>query len=43
LEHGKGSRFYQQQSGALRYVIVDNGEKGLTFAVEPLKLSLSEP
>ena len=28
--------------GALRYVVADNGEKGLTFAVEPIKLALSE-
>jgi hypothetical protein len=25
-----------------RYVVADNGEKGLTFAVEPIKLALSE-
>jgi hypothetical protein len=43
LEKGKGSRFYQQQVGAIRYVIADNGDKGITFAVEPVKLALSEP
>ncbi|MEI7246882.1 YiiQ family protein [Pectobacterium carotovorum] len=43
LEKGKGQRFYQQTEGALRYVVADDGEKGLTFAVEPIKLTLSEP
>ena len=43
LEKGKGSRFYQQQVGAIRYVVSDNGDKGVTFAVEPIKLALSEP
>lgn len=43
LERGKGSRFYQQQVGAIRYVVSDNGDKGITFAVEPVKLALSEP
>jgi hypothetical protein len=40
IEKGKGSPFFQEQCGALRYVISDNGEKGLTFAVEPIKLTL---
>ncbi|MEH2922241.1 DUF1454 family protein [Samsonia erythrinae] len=43
LEKGKGQRIYQQTEGALRYVVADSGEKGLTFAVEPIKLTLSEP
>ncbi|WP_431225661.1 DUF1454 family protein [Serratia sp. L9] len=43
LEKGKGSYFYQQQVGAIRYVVADNGDKGITFAVEPIKLALSEP
>ncbi|PWC09689.1 DUF1454 domain-containing protein [Brenneria roseae subsp. americana] len=43
LEKGKGQRFYQQTEGAMRYVVADNAEKGLTFAVEPIKLTLSEP
>lgn len=43
LDKGKGMQFYQQQVGAIRYVIADNGEKGLTLAVEPVKLALSEP
>lgn len=42
LEKGKGQHFYQQTEGALRYVVADNGEKGLTFAVEPIKLTLSD-
>ncbi len=41
IDKGKGQQFYQQQLGAIRYVISDNGEKGLTFAVEPVKLALS--
>lgn len=43
LSKGQGLRYYQQTEGALRYIIADNGEKGLTFAVEPLKLALSSP
>lgn len=43
LSRGQGSRFFQQQWGALRYVVADNGDKGLTFAVEPVKLALAEP
>ena len=42
LTQGKGSPFYSHPVGAIRYVVADNGEKGLTFAVEPIKLSLSE-
>ncbi|AJJ10095.1 hypothetical protein CH64_2682 [Yersinia rohdei] len=42
LVQGKGSSFYAHPVGAIRYVVADNGEKGLTFAVEPIKLSLSE-
>ncbi|CNF53571.1 Protein of uncharacterised function (DUF1454) [Yersinia similis] len=42
LAAGKGSPFYAHPIGAIRYVVADNGEKGLTFAVEPIKLSLSE-
>lgn len=42
LEKGKGSYFYQQQVGAIRYVVADDGDKGVTFAVEPIKLTLSE-
>lgn len=41
IDKGKGQQFYQQQVGAVRYVISDNGEKGLTLAVEPVKLALS--
>ncbi|WP_034918494.1 MULTISPECIES: DUF1454 family protein [Erwinia] len=41
LNNGKGSRYFEQKEGALRYVIADNGEKGLTFAIEPIKLSLA--
>lgn len=43
LEKGKGLHFYQHQVGAIRYVVADNGDKGVTFAVEPIKLALSEP
>jgi hypothetical protein len=41
LEKGKGLHFYQQQVGAIRYVVADNGDKGITFAVEPVKLAMS--
>lgn len=42
LSDGKNKRYYAQTDGAIRYVVADNGEKGLTFAVEPIKLALSE-
>jgi hypothetical protein len=42
LTAGKGKRYFSETEGAVRYVVADNGEKGLTFAVEPIKLALSE-
>lgn len=42
LTAGKGKPYYAETEGALRYVTADNGENGLTFAVEPIKLTLSE-
>ncbi|WP_244202331.1 DUF1454 family protein [Buttiauxella warmboldiae] len=42
LSDGKSKRYFAQTDGAMRYVVADNGEKGLTFAVEPIKLALSE-
>lgn len=39
---GKGKHYYAETEGAVRYVVADNGEKGLTFAVEPIKLALSK-
>lgn len=42
LTQGKGKRYFTSTEGAVRYVVADNGEKGLTFAVEPIKLALSE-
>lgn len=40
LSEGKGTRFYSRTEGALRFVVADNGDKGLTFAIEPIKLTL---
>ncbi len=42
LSEGKNKRYFAQNDGPLRYVLVDNGDKGLTFAVEPIKLMLSD-
>lgn len=42
LTQGKGKRYFASTEGAVRYVVADNDEKGLTFAVEPIKLTLSE-
>ncbi|WP_436859361.1 DUF1454 family protein [Citrobacter tructae] len=42
LNAGKNKRYLAETEGAIRYVVADNGEKGLTFAVEPIKLALSE-
>ena len=41
LTNGKSKAYYAETEGAIRYVVADNGEKGLTFAVEPIKLVLS--
>ena len=42
LTEGKGKRYFSQAEGAIRYIVADSGEKGLTFAVEPIKLALSQ-
>lgn len=42
LRDSKSTRYFTQNDGPLRYVIVDNGNKGLTFAIEPIKLMLSD-
>ncbi|QWA11056.1 DUF1454 family protein [Sodalis ligni] len=42
LAKGRGAHFFQQSWGPLRYVVADDGDKGLTFAVEPVKLALAE-
>lgn len=42
LSTGKKLGYHTQSEGAVRYVVADNGEKGLTLAVEPIKLALSE-
>ncbi|NHB92083.1 DUF1454 family protein [Photorhabdus cinerea] len=43
LKNGKKSPFYSQNIGAIRYIVISSSEKILTFAIEPIKLSLSEP
>ncbi|MBE5253717.1 MAG: YiiQ family protein [Enterobacterales bacterium endosymbiont of Blomia tropicalis] len=43
LSDGKGSPYFAHNEGALRFVVADNGDKGLTFAIEPLKLTLASP
>ncbi|WP_061720299.1 YiiQ family protein [Pantoea trifolii] len=43
LSAGKGARYFARTEGALRFVVADNGDKGLTFAVEPIKLALATP
>ncbi|WP_312663058.1 YiiQ family protein [Pantoea sp. CTOTU49201] len=43
LSAGKGARYFSRTEGALRFVVADNGDKGLTFAVEPIKLALATP
>lgn len=42
LSMRKNRRYVSQNDGPLRYVLVDNGDRGLTFAVEPIKLMLSD-
>ncbi|MGT2575896.1 YiiQ family protein [Klebsiella pneumoniae] len=42
LAAGKSKRYFADTEGAVRYVVADHGEKGLTFAIEPIKLALSE-
>lgn len=43
LAKGRGARFFQHLWGPIRYVVADNSDKSLTFAVEPIKLAMSEP
>lgn len=43
LNAGKDSPYYAQVDGALRFVVSDSGDKGLTFAIEPVKLALASP
>ncbi|MDZ7276871.1 YiiQ family protein [Pantoea eucrina] len=43
LSAGKGMRYFSRTEGALRFVVADNGDKGLTFAIEPIKLALATP
>lgn len=43
LNAGKDSPYYAQVDGALRFVVSDSGDKGLTFAIEPVKLTLASP
>lgn len=40
LKKGKGSPCFMQTEGALRFVVADHGDEGLTFAIEPIKLSM---
>lgn len=42
LASAKDKPYYALNDGSLRYVVVDSGENGLTFAIEPIKLALSE-
>lgn len=37
LSNGKNLKYYHQQDGSLRYVVSDNRELGITFAIEPIK------
>lgn len=43
LKQGKDLPYFAQVEGALRFVVADNGDKGLTFAIEPVKLALASP
>ncbi|MCA6222293.1 YiiQ family protein [Photorhabdus antumapuensis] len=43
LINSKKSPFYSHNIGAIRYIVVNSSEKTLTFAIEPIKLWLSEP
>lgn len=43
LSAGKGMRYFARTEGALRFVVADNSDKGLTFAIEPIKLALATP
>lgn len=42
LNAGKNRHYYAETEGAIRYVVADEGKKGLTFSIEPIKLVLSE-
>lgn len=42
LNNGKNLNYYSQQDGLLRYVVSDNREIGITFAIEPINPTPSE-
>jgi len=42
LTVGKGKAYTLSNEGAVRYILSDKGEGGMTFAAEPVKLILSE-
>ncbi|UCQ26612.1 YiiQ family protein [Edwardsiella tarda] len=42
LSNGKNLKYYSQPDGSLRYVVSDNRELGITFAIEPIKLTPSK-
>nr|WP_274723767.1 DUF1454 family protein [Xenorhabdus bovienii] len=42
LQAAQSHRFFSQKIGAIRYIIVNSSENIMTFAIEPIKLSLSD-
>ncbi|WP_340621445.1 DUF1454 family protein [Xenorhabdus siamensis] len=42
LKTAEKQSFYSQKMGAIRYIIVNSSENIMTFAIEPIKLSLSD-
>lgn len=42
LKEGRDLAYYEKSDGPIRYIVADHGEKGLTFAIEPIKLMLSD-
>ncbi|NHB96481.1 DUF1454 family protein [Photorhabdus stackebrandtii] len=43
LKNSKKLPFFSHNIGAIRYIVINGSEKTLTFAIEPIKLSLSGP
>lgn len=41
IKKGKGKAYFAEEEGAIRYVVADHGDAGLTLAAEPIRLTLA--
>ncbi|MGL4859262.1 MAG: DUF1454 family protein [Enterobacteriaceae bacterium] len=43
LSKARDTQVYQRMDGAVRYIVVEQVDQGITLAIEPVKLVLAEP